>query len=60
MARIDLSATRRDLAAECVAVTAWLEKAGHEAVDSYFPSSLRTLESCLLEALASDLPSWFP
>lgn len=49
MAKIYLSATRLDLAAECAKVWKWLVDASHEPVGSYGPDSQSVLESCLAE-----------
>lgn len=55
MAKIYLSATRLDLAAECKAMKGWLVDAGHEPVDSYIPDSQPLLESCLADIDRCDL-----
>lgn len=55
MAKIYLSATRLDLAAECTKVWNWLIDAGHEPVGSYGPDSQPVLESCLADVEGCDL-----
>lgn len=55
MAKIYISATRLDLAAECSAVKAWLSDAGHQPVDSYTPDSQPVLKSCLADIDDCDL-----
>lgn len=55
MAKIYLSATRLDLAAECTVVKNWLVAADHEPVDSYIPDSQPILESCLADIERCDL-----
>lgn len=55
MAKVYLSATRFDLAAECAAVKDWLIDAGHEPVDSYVPDSQPVLKSCLTDIEGCDL-----
>lgn len=55
MAKIYLSATRRDLAAECAKVEKWLVDAGHEPIGSYGPDSQPVLKSCLTDIDGCDL-----
>lgn len=55
MAKIYISATRLDLAAECAVVKGWLTDAGHEPVDSYIPDSQSLLKSCLADIDRCDL-----
>lgn len=55
MAKVYLSATRLDLAAECEAVKVWLIDAGHQPVDSYIPDSQPVLKSCLADIDSCDL-----
>src|SRR3989338_2619528 len=55
MAKIYLSATRLDLAAERAKVWKWLVDAGHEPVGSYGPDSQPVLASCLADIDGCDL-----
>lgn len=55
MAKIYISATRLDLAAECAKVWKWLVDAGHEPVGSYGPDSQPVLASCLADIDGCDL-----
>lgn len=55
MAKIYLSSTRLDLAAECAKAWKWLVDAGHELVGSYGPDSQPVLESCLADVEGCDL-----
>lgn len=55
MAKLYISATRRDLAAECQAVKEWLLNDGHMPMDSYGPDPNPILESCLADIDGCDL-----
>lgn len=55
MAKIYISATRLDLSGECEAVKRHIENIGHTPVDSYGPSGLPILESCLADVDGCDV-----
>src|SRR5580693_6546632 len=55
VARVYVSSTVADLAAERAAVFDWLRLARHQAVDSYLPDSDTVRDSCLDDVAACDL-----
>ncbi len=55
VARVYVSSTVADLAAERAAVLEWLRLARHQAVDSYLPDSDTVRDSCLDDVAACDL-----
>lgn len=55
MTRVYVSSSREDLLNERELVQGWLERNGHEAVDSYGPSSEPPVQTCLKDVASCDL-----